>query len=177
MTTDFTESSIIRTLVHPFGVFPPRRWLCVDNVSWGFGLPWEADLIAVNQAGYITEVEVKISLADLKRDAGKRKHRMRLQDQEAGTDTIYTTKVRAFWYAMPRQVWEQAAAKLVAVREDAGIILVYADPGTPARNIPPRLRAEIARKPKLNPKAKKIALQGRYKLARLGTLRYWDVRT
>jgi hypothetical protein len=58
------------------GMFPIPRHLCVSNVSWSL-LPYEADLIALTQSGYMIEVEIKISLSDLKREDGKAKWRSR----------------------------------------------------------------------------------------------------
>jgi len=43
----------------------------VPNVSWGWDLRHEADMIAVNKSGYVTEVEIKISKQDLKNDLKK----------------------------------------------------------------------------------------------------------
>lgn len=46
------------TLAVVMQLFPPRRYAVCPNVSWG-ALPWEADVVAVSQAGIVHEVEVK----------------------------------------------------------------------------------------------------------------------
>src|SRR5665213_2391523 len=53
-----------------------RNYLVIPNVSWGF-LNYEADMLVVSKARYCTEIEVKISLQDWKKDFEKRKHRHR----------------------------------------------------------------------------------------------------
>lgn len=166
----FTESSIVRCLTRRFGMFDFSRNLCVDNVSWGLGLPWEADLIVMSGSGYLTEVEVKISVSDLKRDAAKHKHTVRLAE-----DGVYYTKlIRRFYYAMPEAVWKKAGDRLLPIPGDAGVILITVDPGRPGSNILPKLVASEVRKAKVNMRAEKLDLKRRYELARLGCLRYWD---
>jgi hypothetical protein len=52
-------------------MFGIRQNLIVPNISWGLGLH-ECDLLIVRKSGCAVEVEIKISLADLKKDARKR---------------------------------------------------------------------------------------------------------
>lgn len=47
-----------------------RTNIIVPNLSWGF-LNHEADLIAVDKNGYLTEVEIKRSFEDFKADFKK----------------------------------------------------------------------------------------------------------
>ncbi len=47
--------------------FNPRVNLPIPNVSWAF-LHYEADLLILTKAGYLYEVEIKVSRADLKKD-------------------------------------------------------------------------------------------------------------
>jgi hypothetical protein len=47
-----------------------RQNIIVPNVSWGL-LDHEADLFSVNVTGYATEIEIKVSASDLKKDASK----------------------------------------------------------------------------------------------------------
>jgi hypothetical protein len=53
--------------------FDYRQNVIIPNVSWGIGLDYEADLIVVSKAKYVTEIELKVSKSDLKRDRDKRK--------------------------------------------------------------------------------------------------------
>ena len=53
--------------------FGYRQNLIIPNVSWGMGLEYEADIMVISQSRYCTEIELKISKSDLKRDHNKRK--------------------------------------------------------------------------------------------------------
>ncbi|MEM5786538.1 MAG: hypothetical protein AAGU11_04420, partial [Syntrophobacteraceae bacterium] len=56
--------------------FHTTRNLIIPNVSWGFrGMGYEIDLMVVTESRYAYEVEIKVSAADLKRDAQKDKWR------------------------------------------------------------------------------------------------------
>jgi hypothetical protein len=48
-----------------------RENTIVPNVSWGLGLSHEADLLVLDKSGRFTEIEIKISLSDLKADFKK----------------------------------------------------------------------------------------------------------
>src|SRR5262245_35861210 len=62
-----TALEIETIIAYKFGV---RRNIIVPNVSWGLGLH-ECDILIVSQSGYATEVEIKISKYDLKKDLVK----------------------------------------------------------------------------------------------------------
>jgi hypothetical protein len=49
----------------------PRVFTIVPNVSWGLGLRHECDMLALSSDGYFTEIEIKISVADAKKDLEK----------------------------------------------------------------------------------------------------------
>jgi hypothetical protein len=49
-----------------------RTNLIVPNVSWGLGLPYEADLIILKPSNIAIEIEIKISALDIKKDLSKR---------------------------------------------------------------------------------------------------------
>lgn len=67
-----------------------RRYLVVPNVSWGF-LTHEADLVAVSQAGYMTEIEIKRSWSDFMADF-KKKHYHR------------DRRISQMYYAVPSKI-------------------------------------------------------------------------
>lgn len=54
-------------------LFNYRKYTIVPNVSWGLGLRHECDLLMLDDNGRFTEIEIKISSADLKADF-KKKH-------------------------------------------------------------------------------------------------------
>lgn len=59
--------------------------------------PWESDLLMISESGYITEVEVKISLSDWKADAKKNKF--------IGTQRqTFDKYIKSFYYAVPAEL-------------------------------------------------------------------------
>lgn len=130
--------------------FGARTHIIVPNVSWGmFG--YELDLcILNNKSFYASEVEIKTSKFDLKRDC-KKSHQH---------DLNYNM-IKNLWFAMPEKL--ECCADLVPTK--AGILLV--SPKSVVREI---------RKPQPNRIARKWTVQKAYELARLGTLRVWDLK-
>ncbi len=53
--------------------FDSRANLIVPRVHWGMADLHECDLLMVSKVGYVTEIEIKITRADLKKDAEKEK--------------------------------------------------------------------------------------------------------
>lgn len=49
----------------------PRLHVMVPNVSWGLGLHHEADILVLDNKGRFTEIEIKVSASDLRRDFKK----------------------------------------------------------------------------------------------------------
>ena len=137
-------------------VFPWRRYIVVPNVSWGL-LPHEADLVACSDAGYLTEVEIKVSKGDFLADREKWKHKL---SAVHGQHEL----ICSFYYAMPSAVWNKC--KPEDLPEGAGLILVggYDDLDRGAR---------VAQKPTDNPRARKLRPDEREQLMRLGCMRYW----
>lgn len=133
------------------------RNLVVPNVSWGM-LPWEADLLVLTQADFLYEVEIKISLGDVKRDLSKSKWRPQFQH-------MHDRLIRCRWFAMPKKLSEHKDIG-VLVPEHAGIIAVDPD-------LPRHYAAKVVRPAKVNRNARKATIHERAQLARLGTLRYW----
>lgn len=167
----FSERSIARALVHAFGMFPPRRYLAVENVSWGL-LPWEADLLCMSGNGYLQEVEIKVSVADLRRDLEKPKHRLR-KAVFTSTGRSPHTWIRRFWYAMPDTVWNKVVAE-PPIPADAGVVLLYIERGEKEFGGEDKMRSRIVRPAKTNAAAIGLTAGERYDLARLGVLRYWS---
>jgi len=83
-----------------------RVYTIVPNVSWGFGLRHECDMLASSDNGYLTEVEIKVTMSDLKADF-KKKH--------GHSSKIISRLV----YAMPEKMIEKA---LPLIPEKCGII-------------------------------------------------------
>jgi len=143
-------------IAHAIATNKIHRWhftkmLVVRNVTWGLGFLYELDLLAVSKTGVAHEIEIKVSKSDLKRDRLKR-HRHDSQ------------RIKYLWFAGPVEMREPF---LELVPSRAGIILY--DPK--ATNLKDEL--EIARKAKKNALARDLTDVEQFKLARLGTMRYW----
>lgn len=131
-----------------------RQNIIVPNVSWGAGVH-ECDLLILSKAGYATEIEIKISKKDLKKDSEK-KHRHE------------SDKIRYLYFAIP----EKLLNCLDLVPQRAGIIAIsqYPDPDH-------GFRGEVLRHPEVNEKARKWTEAERINLGRLGCMRIWTLKS
>lgn len=127
-----------------------RMAAVVPNVSWGL-LYDEADLIVLSKTGYLTEVEIKISMADWKADLSKTKwKRTNYQDN----------LVKRFFYAAPAELAIRYAE--LQLPEFAGVISI-SDRGL-----------AIVIKEAGNIKGhKKLSLLQVHKLLRLASIKAW----
>ena len=132
--------------------FDSRQNLIVPNVHWGMGDMHECDLLMISKAGYATEIEIKVTRADLKKDAEK-------------PHGHYSNAIKFLWFALPTYLDHC----LELVPERAGIILV--DPENNNR----WTRCKRVREPTPN-KATKMSDRDQYKVARLGALRIWNLK-
>ncbi len=133
-------------LMSHFGV---RQNIIVPNVSWGM-LPYEADLVILTGSNYATEIEIKVSKADLKKDKEKRhKH---------DSDMF-----KYFYFAVPKKLVEFA---LTEIPENAGLFSVEE-----RGNIYNPYWVKQEKAPVLNKSHCKWKEADRIKLAELGCMR------
>ena len=124
-----------------------RTHLVVPNVSYGMYVH-ECDLFVLSKSGYATEIEIKISVSDLRADAKKwHAHRSR--------------RIKFLYFAVP----EQMRKCMGEIPENAGVIVV-SDGG----------HCELLRKPTANKLALKLSADDQFQLARLGALRIWGLK-
>jgi len=135
-------------------LFGYRQNLIVPNVSWGWGLRHEADLIIVNPSNKVTEVEIKISLSDLKADF-KKQHEHQ------------SKKIGRLYYAFPIEMLEKA---LPLIPNNCGIITVQQ-----LENRNPK--ASFYRMVKFDKFIKPITDSQRIKLGDLGCMRIWTLKS
>lgn len=124
--------------------------LIVPNVSWGFDLKYEADLLVVSPAGYVTEIEIKVSRGDIKADLKKHKcaHRSKL--------------VKRFFYAVPQSIADSEWLPL-----DCGLITV---------NDNFTYDVKVVRPPRINREAKPLEDHKIRELMSLGCMRIWSLK-
>lgn len=122
--------------------------LIVPNVSWGL-LDYEADIVSLTKSGYATEVEIKVSVSDLKAD-----FRKPIQHD--------SNLFKYFYYAVPEDMKEIA---LELIPDRAGLFVVYHNEFID-KHLPHRVREA-----KVNPDHRKWTEKERIKLAELGCMR------
>jgi len=133
--------------------FSYRRNLIVPNVSWGLGFRHELDMLIVSPVGWATEIEIKVSLSDLKADTHKRHNHE-------------SPKLRQLYFAVPEKL-EAHAMELIPER--AGLIVIRDDPRY-------RYRVDIAKSPKINSMARKLTPAEITKLGHLAAMRIWSLK-
>ena len=147
--------------------FNYRQNLIVPNVSWGWGLSYEADLVVVSPARYATEIEIKVSFSDLKKDREKRKHLFR--------DSEYygNNKFKFYYFAIPQEMFDKHKDEIYTfIPEDAGLLI--AKPSGFNREFD--LVVNTEKPPKINKRANKLSDKDYLNLCRLGTMRIWDLK-
>jgi hypothetical protein len=127
-----------------FGV---RRNVVVPNVSWGIANLHECDVLVLSTSNYATEIEIKVSRADLLKDKKK----------EHGH---YHNHIARFYYAVPEKLQDLA---LEVIPKRAGLLIC-----TKYRN---GLTIKKIKECKRNTRAHRWSDRERYKLAHLGTMR------
>lgn len=153
-----TESDLILAAVTRW--FPPQRWAVCPNVYYGFGLPYEADAIAVSKSGRVHELEAKCVKSDLLRDPQKRRWQR-------------PAEVDYHWYVIPEAL--RAEAVEIAARTGSGVLVV--SPPEDGDQIGRCKRIRLPRR--LRDHTQYIALHNRdarNRIWRLCSLRYWTDR-
>ncbi len=143
-----TISEIEVAIAHWFGI---RTHVIVPNVTWGLNFNYELDLAILSTSDYLYEVEIKTSKSDLIRD--KEKDKWRYHD--------LLGRIRKLWFAVPEKVNNLiedilAKAGLLSVSNNGNVIEI--------------------RKPTIDTSAKKLSDKDKFKLARLGAMRIWNLK-
>ena len=139
-----------------FGI---RQNLVVPNVSWGAGLNYECDLLVVSPVGYASEVEIKVSKQDLKKDAEKRKWRF---DRPKF--------IKRLFFAVPESLGEAcleyapAEAGVLVVRDDSEMFQVHHG------------QTKLIRAPKMNKGSRMLSAAEVSNLQRLVAMRVWSLK-
>ena len=131
--------------------FNARTNLIVPNVHWGLDIH-ECDLLVITAAGYGYEVEIKVTKADLKKDAEK-------------GHGHFDRRIKFLYFAIPDYLEEH----IEYIPARAGIILVNSSVGNNGGT------CEVIRKPEQTSKYK-FTESERYQVARLGALRIWGLK-
>ena len=154
-------------------VFRAKHLVIVPNCSWPGS---ECDLLVVTPNLRVIDVEIKISRADLRADARKDKwyHSWdwRLDghyDKTRRKRRQWPHRVWKHYYALPRDLW--SAELLDSLPSPAsGVLLMYEEKSGDFR-----IRVERMAKP--DRQAEKITPEDAIDIARLASLRMWNVLT
>lgn len=125
----------------------------VPNVSWAL-LPYEADLLVVSKAGYLTEVEIKVTMADWRQDFLKHKW-----------DAFGFPKpeqIKRHYYACPEALAKRYPEIEAMMPFGSGVISVG------------EKRVEILKEAKTKPNHRRLKDSEIQILLRLGMLKAWD---
>ena len=134
--------------------FGPRQNLAVPNLSHGL-LKYEADLVFMTKSGYLTEVEIKVTKADVKRDLEKN-HR---HDDP---------RIKQLYFAIPDYLDTEEVRAMIPQR--AGILTVSSDRDLTYRYV------KCTRNPYVDTSTRALGLSDMYQFARLGALRIWALK-
>ena len=90
--------------------YDPRKVFIIPNVSWGWNIH-ECDLFVVNNNRFGYEIEIKISIADLKHDAVKNHQHMDKHN-----------RIKYLWFAVTDEMIDKGCQQYIP--EGAGIFSV-----------------------------------------------------
>lgn len=143
----------------------------VDNCGW---TGHECDVLALTTDLRIIDVEVKISRADLKADAGKDKwwHRYGWQQYQnsppPAVARLHPPKVWKHYYAMPADIWKPELLATLPSKA-SGVLLLREQ-----RNATTPIVVSVERRATPNREATRITPASALDIARLANLRMWE---
>lgn len=134
------------------GLWGYRQNLVVPNVHWGMGLH-ECDILILSKSGWASEIEIKVSKSDLKKDASK-------------GHGHNSSKIKYLYFALPDFL---AESEFIPARAGViAIIPVHKGIG---------FYAKLIRHAEPNKSAKKWDEKDRAALMRLGCMRIWSLKS
>jgi len=128
--------------------FDTRENLIVPNISWGLNLH-EIDLLVLNSSNYAYEIEIKISLSDLKADQNKKHQHL-------------SNKIKRLYFAVPLELKLEA---LKYIPERSGLFIVEDN-----------TRVTLIKLPIINKNARKFNDNEIKKLYELSNMRLWNLK-
>lgn len=147
-----------------------RNEIAIPNLSWGM-LPYEADLVVINKAGYMREYEIKRSLQDLKADFKKKCYHDAEQVYEFFYVLPLSIKEKALELFRTHQtddVYIKAFGRTTENHEALPAVIFYDDEG----HIVGRTRFDGH----LRGNHRKLFLEEKLTITRLLSIRYWNLR-
>lgn len=150
-----TANDIAKIAAHapnsPFNI--KKHEAVIQNVSWGFFEWGEADLIALTKAGYLIEGEIKVTKSDFLIDSKKKKWAGECGD-------LWKKDIKQFYYIVPVELVEFALQNT-----EHGVVSAEVTNKS-------SYKITVHRQGKFN-RGRKLFLEERNKLLRLGCFRAW----
>ena len=153
----WSEEKMQLQLTKSGGAFDFTRNICVPNVSYGFNYSGESDLLIIRPSMFLIEVEIKISVADLKKDVEKSKHK----DWERATNPV-----AELYYAMPSSIWDKVKDN-PPIPDHAGIVIIDES------KLDRYTKHQFIRKAKKHAFARTLTHLEIYRITRLGCYKFW----
>ncbi len=143
-------------------VFDKKCTVLVPNCGW---TGYECDVLAVTDDCRIIDVEVKISRADLKADAGKGKWWEFAAWRQPRTRVAHPRKVWKHYYCLPAELWTPDLEQHLG-SASSGVILITRSRYT--------YDVVVQRRAKPNTRCERLTPPEVMHIARLANLRMWD---
>ena len=164
------ESIISRIIVQRSSLFSLRSsgvYFLMRNVSWGLFCWGEVDLLVCSKALYLTDIEIKTSIIDLKADFRKKKW---------GTNHLvnkeFLKDIKYHYYAIPEELSDKAISIINEFKPNSGILIIK----RVLKNSGGGYYIEscrVEKRAKANKLAKPMKTENVINLARLAMFRYW----
>ena len=157
----WSEERMQYALTTAGSLFDFGRYSVVPNVSWGLGLTHEADLLCLSKSGVFHEVEIKVTMSDLKNDK-KKKH------------GHYSRFIKHLWFAIPETIFDPIV--FPTIPEHAGLVVVTCGELYSGKGLCYRSEVKRRPRPKKNPNyvvCEKPSDKRIIQFLRLGVLRMW----
>lgn len=127
-----------------------RQNMMVPNVSWSVGLH-ECDILRLTKSRYAHEIEIKVSLSDLKADKKKRHGH-------------HSDLIRTLTFAIP----ECLEQHIDEIPERAGVLI--------AQDYGDDFVMRCVRRPKINTACRKLTDKEYYRVCELAAMRMWRLK-
>lgn len=151
----------IQLAILQIDVFNPRRNIVIPNLSFGL-LDHEADLAIISKSGYMTEIEIKRSLPDLKADFKKKKD-------------FICERVYQFFYCVPDSLvlacrdlciqHDRPISGIISYSEDAHISIHHGEIWESYDKAWPHYSG-----------GRRLFIEEQLQAARLGAMRVWEIK-
>jgi hypothetical protein len=152
----------IETALTKVQQFNIRSNIVVPNISWGF-LNHEADMIVMSKSGYLTEIEIKRSLSDLKADFKK----------EHDHSDI---RIKYFYYCVPESLLQNAIDLCMEHTRIVSGIITYSENSKITFHPIPYHNVGTGFSQRQMQPHRALFLEEQLQIARLGCMRIWKLK-